>query len=58
MCPGKEYVRLEILVFMHDLVKRFRWEKLIPDKKVVVDPIPIPANGLKMLLYYHITQTT
>ncbi|XP_058185553.1 beta-amyrin 28-monooxygenase-like [Rhododendron vialii] len=31
MCPGKEFARLElILLFMHHLVTRFRWEKLIP----------------------------
>ncbi|KAK2993513.1 hypothetical protein RJ640_025523, partial [Escallonia rubra] len=46
MCPGKEYARLEILVFMHHLVRRFKWEKLIPDEKIVVNPMPIPAKGL------------
>ncbi|XP_060189077.1 beta-amyrin 28-monooxygenase [Lycium barbarum] len=53
MCPGKEYARLEILVFMHHLVKRFRWEKIIPDEKIVVNPMPIPAKGLPVRLYSH-----
>ncbi|XP_004503562.1 beta-amyrin 28-monooxygenase [Cicer arietinum] len=53
MCPGKEYARLEILVFMHNLVKRFKWEKLIPDEEIVVDPFPIPAKDLPIRLYPH-----
>ncbi|CAK9170683.1 unnamed protein product [Ilex paraguariensis] len=53
MCPGKEYARLEILVFMHHIVKRFKWEKVIPDEKIVVDPMPIPAKGLPVRLYPH-----
>ncbi|XP_062159928.1 beta-amyrin 28-monooxygenase-like [Alnus glutinosa] len=53
MCPGNEYARLEILVFMHNLVKRFRWEKMIPDEKIVVDPMPMPAKGLPVRLYPH-----
>ncbi|CAI9099011.1 OLC1v1035755C1 [Oldenlandia corymbosa var. corymbosa] len=53
MCPGKEYARLEILVFMHHLVKRFKWEKIIADEKIVVDPMPIPAKGLPVRLFAH-----
>ncbi|KAI4353000.1 hypothetical protein L6164_007199 [Bauhinia variegata] len=53
MCPGKEYARLEILVFMHNLVKRFKWEKLLPDEKIIVDPLPMPAKGLPVRLYPH-----
>ncbi|XP_047974604.1 beta-amyrin 28-monooxygenase-like [Salvia hispanica] len=56
MCPGKEYARLEILVFMHHLVKRFKWEKMIPDEKIVVDPMPIPAKGLPIRLIPHTSQ--
>ncbi|KAI7989762.1 Beta-amyrin 28-monooxygenase [Camellia lanceoleosa] len=51
MCPGKEYARLEILVFRHNLVKRFKWEKLIPDEKIVVNPMPIPEKGLSIQLF-------
>ncbi|XVE78712.1 hypothetical protein DITRI_Ditri14bG0000500 [Diplodiscus trichospermus] len=53
MCPGKEYARLEILVFMHNLVKRFKWKKLLPDENIIVDPMPMPAKGLPVLLYPH-----
>ncbi|KAB2600472.1 beta-amyrin 28-oxidase-like [Pyrus ussuriensis x Pyrus communis] len=53
MCPGKEYARLEILVFMHNLVKRFKWEKVLPDEQIVVDPLPMPAKGLPVRLFPH-----
>lgn len=53
MCPGKEYARLEILVFMHHLVKRFKWNKIIPDEKIVVNPMPIPEKGLPVRLFPH-----
>nr|QWK52382.1 cytochrome P450 716A1 [Isatis tinctoria] len=47
ICPGREYARLEILIFMHHLVKRFKWEKVFPkENKIVVDPLPVPAKGL------------
>ncbi|KFK23969.1 hypothetical protein AALP_AAs58682U000100 [Arabis alpina] len=47
MCPGREYARLEILIFMHHLVTRYKWEKVFPkENKIVVDPLPLPAKGL------------
>uniref|UniRef100_A0A7N0T8F8 Cytochrome P450 n=1 Tax=Kalanchoe fedtschenkoi TaxID=63787 RepID=A0A7N0T8F8_KALFE len=53
MCPGKEYSRLELLVFMHNLVTRFKFEKVIADEKVVLDPMPNPAKGLPIRLFPH-----
>ncbi|XP_014496462.1 beta-amyrin 28-oxidase [Vigna radiata var. radiata] len=53
MCPGKEYARMEILVFMHNLVKRFKWEAIIPDENIFYDPMPVPAKGLPVRLYPH-----
>ncbi|KAJ0026432.1 hypothetical protein Pint_07373 [Pistacia integerrima] len=46
MCPGKEYARLEILVFMHNLVTKFKWGKMSPDEKISYIPSPIPMEGL------------
>ncbi|KAK9910417.1 hypothetical protein M0R45_034380 [Rubus argutus] len=53
MCPGNEYARLVILVFMHNLVKRFKWEKVLPNEKVIVDPFPIPTSGLPIRIFPH-----
>uniref|UniRef100_A0A6N2KIH0 Beta-amyrin 28-oxidase n=1 Tax=Salix viminalis TaxID=40686 RepID=A0A6N2KIH0_SALVM len=51
MCPGNEYARLEILVFMHNLVKRFKFQKLIPDEKTIFSPTPRPEMGLPVRLH-------
>ncbi|GMI91958.1 cytochrome P450, family 716, subfamily A, polypeptide 1 [Hibiscus trionum] len=53
MCPGKEYARLEILVFMHNVMKRYKWEKVISDEKMIVDPLPMPAKGLPVRILPH-----
>ncbi|XP_030959352.1 beta-amyrin 28-monooxygenase-like [Quercus lobata] len=53
MCPGREYARLEILVFMHNVVTRFKWEKAILDEKLSFYVSPIPVNGLPIYLKPH-----
>ncbi|GAB2215321.1 hypothetical protein Drorol1_Dr00019706 [Drosera rotundifolia] len=54
-CPGRDYARLEILVFIHNLVKRFKWEKVIADEKIIFNPKATPASGLPVLLIPHQT---
>lgn len=51
MCPGREYARLEILVFMHHLVIKYKWEKVIPNEQIIVNPMPKLAKGLPLRLY-------
>nr|AMZ03379.1 cytochrome P450 CYP716D20 [Plectranthus barbatus] len=51
MCLGKEFARLEMLTFLHNIVTRYRWELLIPDEKIVHDPIPTPQNGLPIRIH-------
>ncbi|KAM7485919.1 hypothetical protein LguiA_001928 [Lonicera macranthoides] len=53
MCPGSDFARLEVLTFMHRLVTKFRWEKLIPNEKIAYDPLPMPVNGLPIRLFPH-----
>uniref|UniRef100_A0A2N9FDF0 Beta-amyrin 28-oxidase n=1 Tax=Fagus sylvatica TaxID=28930 RepID=A0A2N9FDF0_FAGSY len=53
VCPGREYARLEILVFMHNVVTRFKWEKAIPDEKIAYNLSPIPVDGLPVYLKPH-----
>lgn len=53
MCPGKEFARLEILVFVHNMVKRFNLRKAIPDEQITYRPSPTPVHGLPILLHPH-----
>ncbi|GMH11783.1 hypothetical protein Nepgr_013624 [Nepenthes gracilis] len=53
MCPGKEYTRLKILVFMHNIVRVFKWERVLPEEMIIANPMPIPENGLPVRLVPH-----
>ncbi|KAJ8759710.1 hypothetical protein K2173_009811 [Erythroxylum novogranatense] len=48
ICPGREYARLEILIFMHNLVTKLRWEKVFPHENILFKPLPVPENGLEL----------
>ncbi|KAK9757097.1 hypothetical protein RND81_01G139500 [Saponaria officinalis] len=53
MCPGMEFARLEILVFMHNIVTRFHWKKLFPNEMTTFHPIPLPLKVLPICIYLH-----
>ncbi|KAH6812293.1 hypothetical protein C2S51_026055 [Perilla frutescens var. frutescens] len=53
MCPGKEYAKLELLVFIHNVVTRFKLHKTIPDEKIVFYASPTPVHGLPLHLQPH-----
>ncbi|XP_021760424.1 beta-amyrin 28-oxidase-like [Chenopodium quinoa] len=50
MCGGKEYARIEILVFLHSLVTRFKFWKVNPLEEIIYTPIATPVEGLPIRL--------
>lgn len=53
ICMGNVYARAQILVFLHNIVKRFEWDLSTPDEKLVYDPMPTPSQGLPVRLRPH-----
>ncbi|XP_024542157.1 cytochrome P450 716B1 [Selaginella moellendorffii] len=46
MCPGSEFAKMEILVFLHYCVLQFDWKLLEPNEQVIIDPMPRPVHGM------------
>lgn len=46
-CPGNELAKLEILILIHHLVNKLRWEVVGSQDMVEYSPFPVPYNGLR-----------
>lgn len=45
-CPGNELAKLEMLIMIHHLVTKFRWELVGTQNRVQHSPFPVPLQGL------------
>lgn len=50
ICVGMEFARIETLVAMHYLVRRFRWKLCSRNDTFARDPMPSPLHGLPIEL--------
>ncbi|TVU38840.1 hypothetical protein EJB05_12232, partial [Eragrostis curvula] len=46
ICVGMEFARIEVLVTMHHLVRRFRWWLCCKEDTFARNPMPSPLHGL------------
>ncbi|KAH6776685.1 cytochrome P450 [Perilla frutescens var. hirtella] len=51
ICSGRNFAKLAILVFMHNVVTRFGLEKVIPNEKMLFHARLTPAHGLPLHLH-------
>ncbi|XP_078444831.1 abscisic acid 8'-hydroxylase 3-like [Wolffia australiana] len=45
-CPGNELAKMEMIILMHHLVTKYRWEILESSSDIEYGPFPIPKGGL------------
>ncbi|KAE9597265.1 hypothetical protein Lal_00007458 [Lupinus albus] len=45
-CPGNELAKLNMLILIHHLVTKFRWEVVGYQSGIEYSPFPVPLNGL------------
>ncbi|GAB2293765.1 hypothetical protein Dimus_027978 [Dionaea muscipula] len=45
-CPGNELAKLEMLIMIHHLVTKFRWEVVGSKSGIQYSPFPVPLQGL------------
>ncbi|XP_052208210.1 abscisic acid 8'-hydroxylase 4 [Diospyros lotus] len=50
-CPGNELAKLQILILVHHLVTKFRWEVVASRGGIEYSPFPIPHQGLPAMFW-------
>ncbi|XP_026455851.1 abscisic acid 8'-hydroxylase 4-like [Papaver somniferum] len=45
-CPGNELAKVEILILLHHLITKFRWEVIGSQSGIQYGPFPVPQEGL------------
>ncbi|KAJ8491373.1 hypothetical protein OPV22_013094 [Ensete ventricosum] len=50
-CPGNELAKLEMLILIHHLVTKYRWEIAGSQGEIEYRPFPVPKHGLPAKLW-------
>ncbi|WOG91810.1 hypothetical protein DCAR_0311064 [Daucus carota subsp. sativus] len=46
LCAGHQLAKINILIFVHYVVMQYDWSLLNPNEPVIMDPLPIPSQGM------------
>lgn len=57
-CPGNELAKLDMLILIHHLVTKFRWETIGHSNAVQYCPFPVPQQGLPARFWKKSLDTT
>ncbi|KAG6549148.1 hypothetical protein Mapa_009374 [Marchantia paleacea] len=50
MCPGNEFAKASIILFLHHFLKHFKWTLVHPDEKIRYSFLATPEHGLPVKL--------
>ncbi|KAJ7541128.1 hypothetical protein O6H91_10G047500 [Diphasiastrum complanatum] len=50
-CPGHDLAKLEMLIFVHHLTTKYRWEVMGSMTGIQYGPFPLPKNGLPICVH-------
>ncbi|KAG9144246.1 hypothetical protein Leryth_023043 [Lithospermum erythrorhizon] len=52
ICPGRDFFKLYMLIFIHNIVTKFKLEKLDPNEGIKYQMTPFPVNGFPVRLVH------
>ncbi|GMY28674.1 abscisic acid 8'-hydroxylase CYP707A1-like [Fagus crenata] len=55
-CPGNELAKMEMLIVIHHLVTKFRWEVVGSENGIQYSPFPVPMHGLPARFWHESTK--
>ncbi|OAE33766.1 hypothetical protein AXG93_4645s1000 [Marchantia polymorpha subsp. ruderalis] len=45
ICPGQDFARVELLIFLHHFLRKIDWTVLVPNEKIEYRLLATPVNG-------------
>jgi cytochrome P450 len=51
ICPGSEFARTEMVIFLHHLVLNYEWSMIDPFEKMTMKPVPTFQKGLQLRIH-------
>ncbi|GLJ24651.1 hypothetical protein SUGI_0471330 [Cryptomeria japonica] len=50
LCVGYDFARMQAEIFVHNLISKYNWSMINPNKKIICESLPVPGEGLPIKL--------